>query len=84
VNWGIAMRSISVAAEDGSCIIAKHYRLRETGGIPGSRSHSADRSPVDYDAFWNGDRWVHEHEMAMTFETREQAVQYLGKNESQM
>jgi len=77
---------VRVIEEQGSCLIAKNYRVRETSGSTGTGSTSPGdaQSPFAYDGFWSGDRWVHQRGMAMRFETRERAVQYLGKNERQM
>lgn len=69
-----------VIADQGSCLIAKQHRGPNADGNAGLRLHSPEFSGGDYDAFWNGVRWVHRRERAMTFQTPELAQQYLAKN----
>jgi hypothetical protein len=65
-------------------IIGRKYTRSERISTAATPLQNADLYDRAFNGYWNGSRWVHQLELAMTFATLEEGHRYITRNFSEM
>lgn len=72
-----------IKRDDGKWIIARNFQVMESNAVTGSRGRSAGMSRQVYES-WDGNSWIDQRFMAKTFESQQEADNYLVENLNRM